>query len=203
MCSEAGKVEITIEHLFKEMDIKGVYPKLWLIEYFDDFINQIDIKVEKTIIKMHKDFESNSIESEDDQGEDLNLDEKIHNLNSIRETFIYQIQNCLTFNLENFEFISDEVNDELEQVLQKFKSEFNIKESNENLKTEFKSSINKIQAKIFKKFCFLIKLPNDINEEDLGRNCMIYLNQFYNLTPCNKIGKLVVIDWFINKDDVK
>jgi hypothetical protein len=202
MCSEANQIEIRIEQLFKEMDIKGVYPKLWLIEYFDDLINQIDIKVEKTIIKLHKDIELNSIENKDDQGQDLNLDEKINKLNLIRETFIEQIQNCLTFNLENFEFISDEVNDELDQILQKFKSEFKTKESNESLETEFKSNINKIQVRIFKKFCFLIKLPNHTNEEELGKNCMIYLNQFYNLTPCNKIGKLVIIDWFINKDDV-
>ena len=165
------------------------------------YIN-IDIKVEKTIIKLHKDIELNSIENKDDQGQDLNLDEKINKLNLIRETFIEQIQNCLTFNLENFEFISDEVNDELEQALQTFKSEYKAKESNGSLETEFKSNIIKIQVKIFKKFCFLIKYPSNINEKAYGKNCLVYLNQFYNLTPCNKIGKLVVVDWFINKEDV-
>jgi hypothetical protein len=200
MCSEASQIEIRIEQLFKELDIKGVYPKLWLIEYFDDLTNQIDIRVEKTIIEIHKDIESNSIDNKDDQ--DKNLDEKILKLNSIRETFLEQIKNCLAFNLENFEFISDEVNDELEQALQTFKSEYKAKESNGSLETEFKSNIIKIQVKIFKKFCFLIKYPSNINEKAYGKNCLVYLNQFYNLTPCNKIGKLVVVDWFINKEDV-
>ena len=89
MCSEASQIEIKIEQLFKEMDIKGVYPKFWLIEYFDDLINQIDIKVEKTIIKLHKDIDLNSIENEDDQDQVFNLDEKIFSWSVACITFLF------------------------------------------------------------------------------------------------------------------
>ena len=197
MCSKANKIEIRIEELLRVLGISGLHPKFWIIEYFDNLINRIDLIVEKIIIKLH----DNSMDMDDVQ-EEISLEDKIFKMNLIREEFINQIKNCMTHNVDNFECISDEVNFELEQVIENFKSEFKTNQLNESLENEFKSSINRIQGKIFTKFCFLIKLPQ-LNRKELGDNCMRFFNKFFKVSPCNKIGKLIVVDWFINKDHIE
>lgn len=113
------------------------HPKLWIVDYYELLLNELDVRVETICEKIHLNEVSNASVIENE-------------LNRIRSQFVKEIKRVQERNLLNFE-----------QKSQSFLEKINNKGENftKNEKTE---TIERIKEIIFSDYCFLITNNLDV-----------------------------------------